>query len=1091
MNNSSRTQKSDILDSMMKHPETRKLIKDALSSPIGSTSRAKLQKHMSIMGKLHNSNYSSADGAGGPGIVQEQPPEEQPEFDPVHIPSDNSKGMVIFYKIPTPKITYGKKATSMDVARKDQERAGSFDGQGGPGMNYDGAGGFLSDLYDSAKTTGSKFFNPSKTSSYTPVFSSPFTSTSGSSFIPSTTPQTPQTSLNSQNIPLMAQGSYNNTPIAPTITPKSNISPTYVAPVTSTSTYANSSFGPSPSIDKISPNNIAATSSVPVLSKTKQTPAVDPVLKSQIDSVANRSNAEIAGRDLLSKYGQLSAGLLSLGPALAGVGEYAVKNTYKGIANQFLGQDNQYGYTKLGDTWGIKGAKAKFDEADRISNKLTSGPDISSLYKGLNKQLPTQNKVDEKGKIVTTPSEVSTKTTVAVTNPVKTSSGTSEISNNGISGNGSAAKNYSAKLGLSLDTPLSVVAQTKTKEEIIDAITANEGSSPAGVINNRGNIKFNNLDGQIDSGVKASDGGTFASYKTKEEGDNAIYNLFLNAAAGKSPNYGANPTLGSFADKYTNTGSTSTDSIASKTGSPSGSYIGSIDPITGTYTPSTAQPGAIGVDQFGNPLKAGMQGYIDASMGAGAATAAIINDKNNPYTKGMSEQERLVELDKSTRERSGVDADKAEYEKLVRDGTTLPDDMASFIKNRETDLAQTDAELNQYSTMLSSTQDPAAKRDIKMRMNTLYAQRGKLNQNYMQIIDSAVKDHKVKIDNAKAKFDTDLSDYQTQIARDSAITKEKYAEIRATVADMYKDMQDAPVRAMQLREYQQKLYTSAYGTAADASKVGLIAQSKLMEGTFMNEKRVFIPTDETMVEWKDKLINMDVISVPNFVAAWNNSINNYLTEPENAAGTQYTEPQKTKLVEDQVTNYTDLVQDAITHPEEQYSEEIKQAGIQGAIKMAGLVGERKSAALASKGPGLIASIKTLAPTGLLGFGKATPSLPEFTATLNKNLGGDNTDLAKALYFRFTEYVSNVTDPTLQKLAPSYAVDTLLYNVNSTSGADGNTRISKANQRTPEEVAKLVGSMYGDFILYSNWARNADLAPLAKQYIEARSPQMIQ
>lgn len=105
--------------------------------------------------------------------------------------------------------------------------------------------------------------------------------------------------------------------------------------------------------------------------------------------------------------------------------------------------------------------------------------------------------------------------------------------------------------------------------KIVSGIIANEGSSPSGVANNPGNIKFRGLPGQIDSGVKATDGGTFASYKTPEEGVKAIAGLIQSAVNGTSPAYGKDPTFASFINKYTGqtqgsqTSNTETDSSVS------------------------------------------------------------------------------------------------------------------------------------------------------------------------------------------------------------------------------------------------------------------------------------------------------------------------------------------------------------------------------------------------------------------------------------------------------------------------------------------------------------------------------------------------
>jgi hypothetical protein len=118
------TTKGEVLKSMMRRPETAQLIQEALNSPVGSTSRAKAQKIFSIVNKL---NISNSDGAGGPGMPMDQSymtPDQSNE--PIQITAENSRPIVVFKRIPTPKIKYGKRAP--------------MDGGGGPGY-HDGAGG--------------------------------------------------------------------------------------------------------------------------------------------------------------------------------------------------------------------------------------------------------------------------------------------------------------------------------------------------------------------------------------------------------------------------------------------------------------------------------------------------------------------------------------------------------------------------------------------------------------------------------------------------------------------------------------------------------------------------------------------------------------------------------------------------------------------------------------------------------------------------------------------------------------------------------------------------------------------------------------
>lgn len=85
---------------------------------------------------------------------------------------------------------------------------------------------------------------------------------------------------------------------------------------------------------------------------------------------------------------------------------------------------------------------------------------------------------------------------------------------------------------------------------LTDFVLKREGGSPQGVENNPGNIKFTGAPGQTDSGVKATDGGTFASYATPEQGRAAVDGLITRAAQGAIPAYGKSPTVQSFLNTY-------------------------------------------------------------------------------------------------------------------------------------------------------------------------------------------------------------------------------------------------------------------------------------------------------------------------------------------------------------------------------------------------------------------------------------------------------------------------------------------------------------------------------------------------------------
>lgn len=165
-------------------------------------------------------------------------------------------------------------------------------------------------------------------------------------------------------------------------------------------------------------------------------------------------------------------------------------------------------------------------------------------------------------------------------------SNTPGTNSNSSQSNNTATTTVATALGVDPTTPLSDVLQNQGVGALTAAIIKNEGGSPDGVQNNPGNVKYEGLPGQTDSEVKASDGGTYASYATPQAGQQAIASIVNDAASGASTAYGSNPTLQDFVQKYTNTG-------------------------TGSNGLSTAEYGALANVPGFNPNAGGSQGAMD------------------------------------------------------------------------------------------------------------------------------------------------------------------------------------------------------------------------------------------------------------------------------------------------------------------------------------------------------------------------------------------------------------------------------------------------------------------------------------------------
>lgn len=192
--------------------------------------------------------------------------------------------------------------------------------------------------------------------------------------------------------------------------------------------------------------------------------------------------------------------------------------------------------------------------------------------------------------------------------------------------------------------PLSSAIAANGVGSIVAGIIKAEGGSLPGVSNNPGNIKFSGLPGQTDSGVKATDGGTFASYATPDAGNEAIASLITNAAAGASQAYGQNPTLQSFLSTYANLGGTSSAGTGSN-GLPTAQYgllanVSDFDP----GSPGQNQTNSQVIDQGAfNYLKSYLSGQTPSTSGGmGGLSAKVYNSDiqaraNQLYTEATGQ----------------------------------------------------------------------------------------------------------------------------------------------------------------------------------------------------------------------------------------------------------------------------------------------------------------------------------------------------------------------------------------------------------------------------------------------------------------------
>lgn len=148
---------------------------------------------------------------------------------------------------------------------------------------------------------------------------------------------------------------------------------------------------------------------------------------------------------------------------------------------------------------------------------------------------------------------------------------------------------------------------------IVSGIVAAEGGSPQGVQNNPGNVKYvAGMAGATDSGVKAPDGGTFASFATAQDGLNAIASTLQSIAS----NLGTGASVQQVLSKYANLSGGGTAATTGSTGLSTTEY-GALANVSG-FDPG--KPG--GTQTSSQIIDQGAFNYLQTFLSTGTPPAS-------------------------------------------------------------------------------------------------------------------------------------------------------------------------------------------------------------------------------------------------------------------------------------------------------------------------------------------------------------------------------------------------------------------------------------------------------------------------------------
>ena len=1029
------TSKAEIMHFMMKNKEHSKLIKEALSSPLGSTSREKANKMFSIMGKLTQAN----DGAGGPGVMQEQPQmmPTYPEMNqPVRMP-ESTKSMVIFHKIPTPKITYGKKFvdphTPPEITPMAQPQAAqSMDGSGGPGV-MDGAGGigsFFSDAYDVFKNSISEYVQPD------PVVK-PTTST-----LPAYNPSTPVNITKIQN-PLVT-------------TP--------------------SAFGP-------------------ISTPTKTVPKPEPkgTIAKTLDWVTGTALPTIG------------LGATSAFAGAESAAEWLVRNGYntaKNIGtNLFVDSStpilNNSNYVPMGDTLGAKAIAALRDQAATYRAPTTSTTRPTTYSTGTPSDFANLSNTLKNN-------PAATNAPGTVTNQVKTDSaqplgsntynstvlGAGQTNNNSTktnTNNSSVTYTPGSKLfseAISTVESGSAAGNYKAVGKTMGAGSSSAGYAALGKYQIMPNFWFDKIGLNKDSAVdkqKFLDSpdlqdklhqiiidGLAKQYNNDPAkmaaayfgGDLGVKNL--GTVAGDKQSDG-NMSVNQYVNKVLSVMGSGT-SIASTKGSPDSLGSSNVTDPAGTDT-KTDQTGNTNTQLTGLPGR--IQDGIKNNLGAGMFALREMENKNNPISEGKSLSQLIADKDAAIRKDTGYDQLKTDKMIAEQEKVNLPKDMATFIRDRETYIATTDKNIEDFRAKMANMDmsNPDTRDSANKYLNYLYTLRGRQNQTYMGYIQQASDLQQRKVENLTNQLQTATDQYKTQITNYTNIKTSEYTTYMAALTDMYTTAKNAPTEALQLDYLKKQVTGAATLTPSDLLKQGFINQNKELAG-IINDKNNLARQGVDLMERVQMLGQLDPsYTSANIFQTYVDGVNNYLNATPDAKGgvadRGVTEDGKKKIADEAIRNFAHVAIAASQSGDNQALVLATNHAYSVGQHVAKSMGDSIEGSRAV--PALKKSIERLAPKSIFGSPKTPPSEAEFLKMVAEDTAGAiDESLAKSIYATFDRYRRDDGNKTTSALD---AVHAMLYNTGSTSDR------SKQTPFTDSEFASAIGNFYASMILQAEFAQD--------------------
>lgn len=298
----------------------------------------------------------------------------------------------------------------------------------------------------------------------------------------------------------------------------------------------------------------------------------------------------------------------------------------------------------------------------------------------------------------------------------------------------------------------------------------------------------------------------------------------------------------------------------STAGAGTGAGTGAISSVGGAQTGTTYTGGTpvTSVPQTKEEeIKTLAQSAVDQGTGAAFFAQSIADEK---FSGGLGKY--LDELDVRIKKDFKVD----EIERSLSDITSMK---ANFVPTIENYIRGKDEYLKAVDGMITSAEDQMFKTDMsdpevraraEKHLAYLYTLKGRQNQRYGSLLNNAVADYNADLDRMQGQYNNVYKQYNDTITRKATIAQNEYNTLYSTMSDLYNNLENAPVRQIQMELMKEQLL--------NAHLVNIQNGTKSQSINFWPEQKEY---KDQILDDKGNLLSSSILNLPTIYSQASNA----------------------------------------------------------------------------------------------------------------------------------------------------------------------------------------------------------------------------